>query len=417
MNNFTGFADAIIGLQWGDEGKAKIVDLLSKNYDYTIRVQGGANAGHTVVHKEKKFIFHLIPSSVLNENSISIIGNGVVFDPKVFVEELSALRSFDENIDKRIVISDKATLVLPIHRKIDTIRDEILKIGTTRRGIGPAYESKVARVAIKLFDLVTDDWLKKLKLLIKYYGYDPDGQEFKENKDFILKYKPYILPFLDDGERLVIKALSENKKILCEGAQGAGLDIDFGTYPYVTSSNTIISSIFSGGGIPLRSLKNVFGLFKIYCTRVGNGPFPTEIKDELADKIRDEGREFGSTTGRPRRIGWLDLPMIKYYARLTGTSHLILTKADIFLTLSSFKVCVAYQNNSTLNIIDEYPPASIHLHTPIYKEFKGFTGFDSKEFKDFIDFVESYLNLPIYMVSTGAEKDDYIILHPELYSI
>ncbi len=417
MNRDYGFADAIVGLQWGDEGKAKIVDLLSSNYDYTIRVQGGANAGHTVVHKEKKFIFHLIPSSVLNENSISIIGNGVVFDPKVFLEEISSLRNFDKNIDKRIVVSDKATLVLPIHKKIDIIRDEMLKIGTTRRGIGPAYESKVARVAIKLFDLVTDDWMRKLKTLIQYYGYDEEGEEYIENKNFIMKYKQHILPFLDDGERLVIKALSENKKILCEGAQGAGLDIDFGTYPYVTSSNTIISSIFSGGGIPLRSLRHVFGLFKIYCTRVGNGPFPTEIKDELADKIRGEGREYGSTTGRPRRIGWLDLPMLKYYSRLTGTSHLILTKADIFFSLQSFKVCVGYQNNATLEIIEEYPPASIHLHTPVYKEFKGFTNFDSTEFNDFIEYVEKYLNLPIYMISTGPEKEQYIIRHPDIYQI
>ncbi|NMC66605.1 MAG: adenylosuccinate synthase [Spirochaetales bacterium] len=415
MNSKLGYADAIVGLQWGDEGKAKIVDLLSQNYDYTIRVQGGANAGHTVVHKEKKFIFHLIPSSVLNEKSVSIIGNGVVFDPKVFLEELDSLRNFDKNIDKRIVISDKATLVLPIHKKIDAIRDEILKIGTTKRGIGPAYESKVARVAIKLFDLVADDWLKKLKLLIQYYGYDPDGKEFNENKNFILKYKPYILPFIDDSERMVIKALSEGKKILCEGAQGAALDIDFGTYPYVTSSNTIVSSIFSGGGIPLRSLRNVFGLFKIYCTRVGNGPFPTEISDELANKIRDDGREYGSTTGRPRRIGWLDLPMLKYYARLTGTSHLILTKADIFSNFPEFKVCVAYQNNSTLDVIEEYPPASIHLHTPVYKVFKGFTSFDSVEFKHFISFIEEYLNLPVYMVSTGPEKDEYLILKPDIY--
>ncbi len=412
-----GFADAIIGLQWGDEGKAKIVDLLSDKYDYTIRVQGGANAGHTVVHKEKKFIFHLIPSSVLNENSISIIGNGVVFDLKIFFEELDALKNFDKNIEKRIIVSDKATLVLPIHKKIDTIRDEILKIGTTRRGIGPAYESKVARVAIKLFDLVYDDWLKKLKLLIQYYGFDPDKEDFEENKEYILKYKSRILPFIDDGERLILKALSEGKKILCEGAQGAGLDIDFGTYPFVTSSNTIVSSIFSGGAIPLRSLRNVFGLFKIYCTRVGNGPFPTEIKDELADKIRNEGREFGSTTGRPRRIGWLDLPMIKYYARLSGVTHLILTKPDIFFILPNFKVCIGYQNNSTLNVIDEYPPASIHMHTPIYKEFKGFTNFYSKEFKEFINFVENYLTIPVYMVSTGPEKDQYIVLHPEIYEI
>jgi len=415
--DYNGFVDAIIGLRWGDEGKAKIVDLLSSNYNYTIRVQGGANAGHTVVHKEKKFIFHLIPSSVLNENSISIIGNGVVFDLKIFFEELSSLRNFDKNIEKRIVVSDKATLVLPIHKKIDAIRDEILKIGTTRRGIGPAYESKIARIAIKLFDLVTDDWLKKLKILIQYYGFDPDGEEFEENKNFILKYKTMILPFLDDGERLVVKALKENKKILCEGAQGAGLDIDFGTYPFVTSSNTIISSIFSGGGIPLRSLRNVFGLFKIYCTRVGNGPFPTEIKDELADKLRNEGREYGSTTGRPRRIGWLDLPMIKYYARLSGVSHLILTKPDVFFILPSYKVCVGYQNNSTLKTIDEYPPASIRLHTPIYEEFEGFTTFESREFKNFIDFVEKYLNIPIYMVSTGPEKNEYMVLHPELYKL
>ncbi|MFN3411155.1 MAG: adenylosuccinate synthase [Exilispira sp.] len=415
MNNQKGYVDAIVGLQWGDEGKAKIVDLLSHNYDYTIRVQGGANAGHTVVHKEKKFIFHLIPSSVLNENSISIIGNGVVFDPKVFTEELESLKSFDKNIEKRIIISDKATLVLPIHKKVDVIRDELLKIGTTKRGIGPAYESKVARVAIKLFDLVTEQWLQKLKLLIQYYGFDPDGEEFDENKNFILRYKNYILPFIDDGERLVVKALSENKKILCEGAQGAGLDIDFGTYPYVTSSNTIISSVFSGGGIPLRSLRYVFGLFKIYCTRVGNGPFPTEIKNEMAEKIRDEGREYGSTTGRPRRIGWLDLPMIKYYARLTGTSHLILTKADIFTGLQSFKVCVAYQNNDSLKIIEEYPPASIHLHTPVYKEFLGFNDFKSKEFKEFINFIEKYLSIPVYMISTGPEKDEYKILKPRIY--
>lgn len=412
MIDSKGYADAVMGLQWGDEGKAKIVDLISDkfNYDYTIRVQGGANAGHTVVHREKKFIFHLIPSSILNKKSISIIGNGVVFDPKIFFEELCALKSFDKDVDKRIFISDKATLILPIHKKIDITRDEILKIGTTKRGIGPAYECKVARVAIKLFDLITGDWVRKLKLLLQYYGID-DEDVFKENFKFIDQYVEKLLPFIEDSERLVFSVLKEGKSILCEGAQGAALDIDFGTYPFVTSSNTIISSVFSGGGIPIRSLRNVFGIFKIYTTRVGNGPFPTELNGELAEKIRINGAEFGSTTGRPRRIGWLDLPMIKYYSTLTGTTHLIITKADIFKGFESFKVCVGYQNNTTLQIIDDYPPASIHLHTPILQDFKGFEDFDSKEFLDFIKFIEDYTCLPVYIVSTGAERDQFILLN------
>ncbi|MCX8058697.1 MAG: adenylosuccinate synthase [Spirochaetes bacterium] len=407
-----GFADIVVGLQWGDEGKAKIVDFLSKRYDIVVRFQGGANAGHTVYKKGEKFVFHLIPSSILNENSIAVIGNGVVFDPEVFFDEINKLKNYTKDIEERIFISDKASIVLPVHKKMDSLRENKNPIGTTKRGIGPAYETKIVRVGLKLSDLFSNKLLEKFEILMDFFGFDRFSDEFKFNLEFINNYKNKLIKFVKNTEYFLNESLNKGKKILFEGAQGVSLDIDFGTYPYVTSSNTISSYSLVGSGVPFHYIKDVFGIFKIYTTRVGEGPFPVEMEKEVEEMIQKKGFEYGSTTGRLRKCGWLDLSQIKYNSMICGITKLILTKIDIFFGLEKFLVCTSYKNKFTGEIIEFFPVNSLESYEPQYLEFKGFNSIEDISFSNFINFLEKYLNIPIYIISKGQEEKDTLIVKP-----
>lgn len=414
-----GYCDVLIGLQWGDEGKAKIINLLSDEYDIVVRFQGGANAGHTVIYKGKKIIFHLLPSSLLNKNTIGIIGNGVAFDPKIFFEEIENISSIGINVEDRIFVSDKAILVLPINKKIDILKDEKAKIGTTKKGIGPTYSSKINRVGIKLFELYTKDYIEKIKSYLSISGIPKNDEEYKNNINFIEYYKNRLKKYIKITELFLNNAVKKGEKILFEGAQGSGLDIDFGTYPYVTSSNTIISSVISGAGINFRYIRKVYGLFKAYLTRVGNGYFPTQLDNETGKLLQMRGNEFGATTGRPRRCGWLDLNQIKYYVDINGITDLILSKIDILYNLKKIKICTGYRPKNNIenskfienlfkNFEYFYPVSYLQNFEPVYTEFDGFKDENDINFRKFINFIEKYVGVKIFLISTGAEKEKYL---------
>lgn len=406
-----GYADILVGLQWGDEGKAKIVDFLSKYYDIVVRFQGGANAGHTVYKNGEKFVFHLIPSSILNDKCIAIIGNGVVFDAEVFFGELERLEKYGVKIKDRIFVSDKATLVLPIHKKIDSIRENKNPIGTTKKGIGPSYETKIVRVGLKLADLYSDNVFEKFNILMEFFGFNKEDKEYKNNFDYILIYKDKLLNFIKNTEYFLNNSLKEGKKVLFEGAQGLSLDIDFGTYPYVTSSNTISSYALVGSGVPFKYIREVYGILKIYTTRVGEGPFPIEMDSDIESLIQQKGNEYGSTTGRLRKCGWLDLVQVKYNSMISGVTKLILTKIDIFFGLKKFYVCVAYKDKKTNEEINYYPVNNLENYIPVYREFEGFDSIDDINFRKFINFLEDFVGIKVYIYSKGPEEFDTIILN------
>jgi|YNPMSStandDraft_2_1061718.scaffolds.fasta_scaffold00002_97 adenylosuccinate synthase len=403
-----GYADILVGLQWGDEGKAKIVDYLSKNYDIVVRFQGGANAGHTVYKNGSKFVFHLIPSSILNPKTIAVIGNGVVFDPQVFFEEMDFVKKSLANVEDRIYISDKATLVLPVHKKVDVLRESKNPIGTTKRGIGPAYETKITRTALKLCDLYNSDFEKKFEVLMNFFGFEKNCDEYIENINFINEFKDRLKKYIIKTEYYLNKELQNGKKVLFEGAQGVSLDLDFGTYPYVTASNTVASYALVGSGVPYNYIKNIYGIFKIYNTRVGEGPFPTEMESKIEEVIQRKGNEFGSTTGRKRKCGWLDLQQIKYNCMISGVNKLILTKIDIFLNLEKFYVCYKYKDKRSNEVVDFFPVEELENFTPIYEEFAGFSSYKDKNFKLFIKYLEHKLNLPVVLLSVGPDDRDII---------
>ncbi len=405
-----GYADCLLGLQWGDEGKARFMDLLSsRDYSYAVRFQGGANAGHTVYHNSQKFVFHLIPAAVFNEKCISVIGNGVAFDPEIFESELNDLEKKGIKCKDRIIVSDKASIVLPIHKKCDAHREKKNPIGTTKKGIGPTYEAKVVRYGLKVYHLLDNSYKERLEILFDYLEKEKESDEFLENLEFLNKYASFVRPFVNETEIILNKALLEGKNILFEGAQAAALDIDFGTYPFVTSSNTLMSSITSGSGVSTRWIREVYGVSKSYLTRVGNGPFPTELDNSDGEKIRDLGKEYGATTGRPRRCGWLDLPMIKYYSMINGVSKLIITKVDIFYGFGDFKICTGYKHKETGEVVEYFPLTRLEEFKPIFEDIKGFDNVESKEFNDFINIIEKYLDIPVNMVSMGPEREDYSI--------
>lgn len=421
-----GYCDVLLGLQWGDEGKAKIINLLSDKYDIIVRFQGGANAGHTVIYQGKKVVFHLIPSSLLNPKTIGIIGNGVTFDPEVFFKELEDLKNLGVNTESRIFISDKAILVLPINKKIDSIKDKKNNIGTTKRGIGPTYSSKINRTGLKLFELYIPEFKNRIDNYLQSLGLNKSDKEYIENIEFINSYRDRLEQYIKVTELYLNQQLENGKKILFEGAQGSGLDIDFGTYPYVTSSNTIVSSIISGAGVSYKSIRKVFGLFKAYLTRVGNGPFPTELNDTTGQLLREKGNEFGATTGRPRRCGWLDLTQVNYYAKINGVTDLILSKADILYDFEKIYICIDYKikskdklqnvSDDELMIIDRlykeynnfFPVSHLEYFDPVYKEFKGFRDLNSDSFKNFIDYIEKFTKIKISLISTGPEKNEFL---------
>jgi len=414
--------DLLLGLQWGDEGKGKIVDVLTKEYDIIARFQGGPNAGHTLEFDGIKHVLHTIPSGIFHKNAMNVVGNGVVIDPVIFKKELDNLEKFNIDIESKLLISRKAHLILPTHRLLDAASEASkgkAKIGSTLKGIGPTYMDKTGRNGMRVGDLEFDDWKTKYRALankheamIDFYDVDIEYNleeleaEFCEGVETLKK-----LTFID-SEEYIFKAQAEGKKILAEGAQGSLLDIDFGTYPYVTSSNTTAAGACTGLGVAPNNIKRVLGIFKAYTTRVGSGPFPTELFDEDGATMAKVGNEFGATTGRPRRCGWLDLVALKYAVQINGVTELMMMKADVLSGFETIKVCTAYKykgeeiQHLPYNIEEEYV-------TPVYKEMKGWSQDLTKMSKsedlpanlnDYIAFLEQQLNVPIKIVSVGPDR-------------
>ena len=414
--------DLLLGLQWGDEGKGKIVDVLTKEYDIIARFQGGPNAGHTLEFDGIKHVLHTIPSGIFHKNAINVVGNGVVIDPVIFKKELDKLEKFNIDIESKLFISRKAHLILPTHRLLDAASEASkgkAKIGSTLKGIGPTYMDKTGRNGMRVGDLEFDDWKTKYRALadkheamIDFYNVDIQYNldeleaEFCEGVERLKK-----LTFID-SEEYIFKAQTEGKKILAEGAQGSLLDIDFGTYPFVTSSNTTAAGACTGLGVAPNNIKNVLGIFKAYTTRVGSGPFPTELFDEDGATMAKVGNEFGATTGRPRRCGWLDLVALKYAVQINGVTELMMMKADVLSGFDTIKVCTAYQYKGEKI---QHLPYSIEEEyvTPVYTEMKGWSEDLTKLSKaedlpatlnDYIAFLEEQLNVPIKIVSVGPDR-------------
>lgn len=414
---------AIIGSQWGDEGKGKITDLLALKSDVVVRYQGGNNAGHTIIVGTKKIVLHLIPSGILHPHALSIIGHGVVFDPDAFSKEMLDVENAGIKLtDKNLKISENATLITSYHKIIDAARESQgpVKIGTTGKGIGPAYEDKIARRALKLSDLRNIETLKlKLERLIQEKKvlfenlYKVEYPNVNSEAERLFELGKKITPFLDDTFSILDKAIIENKKILYEGAQGILLDVDYGTYPFVTSSSTSVGGIFTGAGIPGSTIQEVLGITKAYTTRVGEGPFPTELFDAVGEFIQTKGHEFGATTGRKRRCGWLDLPLLKYSVKASNITSLALTKIDILSGMDLLRVCVGYEYNGK-TIDCAYPGIDLTKAKPILKDLKPFNddfkGELSSELKTYIKMIEDYVGIPVGILAYGPERSEIIFL-------
>ncbi|HBS87272.1 MAG: adenylosuccinate synthase [Bacteroidetes bacterium GWF2_38_335] len=416
--------DVLLGLQWGDEGKGKVVDVLTPGYDVIARFQGGPNAGHSLEFNNIKHVLHTIPSGIFHRNSINIIGNGVVLDPMVFKKEVDKLVQLGVDATANLLISKRAHLILPTHRVIDAASEAAkgkTKIGSTLKGIGPTYMDKTGRNGMRVGDILSEKFEEKYKFLVekhmnilKQYDYSFNLKEFEEGWfegiETIKKFK------LVESEFLVNDYIKQNKRILAEGAQGTLLDIDFGTYPFVTSSNTICAGACNGLGIAPSSIDKVMGIVKAYCTRVGSGPFPTELENATGELLRKQGHEFGSTTGRPRRCGWLDLVALKYAIMINGVTELILTKIDVLDIFDSIYLATHYKVNG--KITDRLPYDLGEKIEPVYKEFKGWKQDISKikdfqdlpdELKVYIRFIESETGVPIKICSVGPDREQTII--------
>jgi adenylosuccinate synthase len=412
--------DVLLGLQWGDEGKGKIVDVLTTNYDVIARFQGGPNAGHTLEFDGIKHVLHTIPSGIFHENAVNIVGNGVVIDPVIFKAEIDALDSLNVDIRKKLLISKKAHLILPTHKLLDAASEKSkgkAKIGSTLKGIGPTYMDKTGRNGLRIGDLSAADFqdrydrlVTKHKHLLAAHDLDFDLTELESDwfKSIeVLKQFNHI-----DSEHYLHQAQKSGKKILAEGAQGTLLDIDFGSYPFVTSSNTISAGACTGLGIAPNSINEVYGIFKAYCTRVGSGPFPTELFDEVGEKIGRVGNEFGATTGRKRRCGWIDLPALKYAININGVTQLMMMKADVLSNLDHIKVCTHYKYNGELIDYmpfdaDEKSLEAVYTEIPAWNE--DLTSLESiseapKELMDYVHFLENELETPIKIVSVGPDR-------------
>lgn len=417
----------ILGAQWGDEGKGKIVDLLCKDYNIVARCQGGANAGHTIMYNGKKTVLHLIPSGILQDNTICVIGNGVVIDPIALLDEIKMLNDNNISVANRLIISQNAHLILPYHIAMDKAKESAVKstvIGTTGRGIGPAYTDKVARVGIKVFDILNENTLRekinknleeKNKILSAVYGITNSIDE-AAIENFINACKT-LKPYIADTAYFLNQAINDNKNIMIEGAQGALLDIDFGTYPFVTSSNTTSGGVCTGTSIPPTKITQIIGITKAYCTRVGNGPFPTEQKNEFGQLMAQKGNEFGSTTGRPRRCGWLDLVALKYSLMINGITDIALTKLDVLNDFNEIKVATKYITNGTAT--DQFPIRSEEIdkieveYTSLpgwKKDTTGIRTFEELpiEAQNYIKFIEDFTNVKVSFVSTSPDRNDTI---------
>lgn len=418
--------DLLLGLQWGDEGKGKIVDVLTKNYDIIARFQGGPNAGHTLEFDGIKHVLRTIPSGIFHKNSMNVIGNGVVIDPVVFVKELEGLDKYNLDYKKNLIVSRKAHVILPTHRLLDAASEASkgkAKIGSTLKGIGPTYMDKTGRNGIRIGDLELENWQDKYRALadkheamISFYNVDVQYDLADLEAEFFAAVETLKTLTFIDSEEYLHQAQKSGKTILAEGAQGSLLDIDFGTYPFVTSSNTTAAGACTGLGVPPNKVKDVFGIFKAYTTRVGSGPFPTELFDKVGEDMARIGNEVGAVTGRPRRCGWLDLVALRYAVQVNGVTQLIMMKADVLSGFETLKVCTAYNyKGETI----QHLPYNIEAEnvTPIYTEMKGWKADLTKmseasqlpqSLNDYIDFLEKELEVPIKIVSVGPDRKQTI---------
>lgn len=416
--------DVLLGLQWGDEGKGKIVDVLAPRYDVVARFQGGPNAGHTLEFDGIKHVLHQIPSGIFRASTRNVIGNGVVLDPIVFKAEIEKLSKYNLDVQANLFISKKATLIIPTHRLLDQAQEKAKgadKIGSTLKGIGPSYQDKIGRQGLRVGDVLASSFREKLKKLVDVH------QEILKHHDITFNWPELEAQFMDaveflktfkliDSEYFLNQELVAGSTILAEGAQGSLLDIDFGSYPFVTSSSTVSAGACTGLGVAPSRIGEVFGIFKAYSTRVGSGPFPTELLNAEGEAMRKEGNEFGSTTGRPRRCGWIDLPSLKYSIMINGVTQLLMMKADVLSIFPAIKVCTQYQlaNGS---VTDQVPYELIHERiTPIYEEVKGWhcnlkgLGEDElpRELMNYVEFLEARLSVPISLISTGPDRTQTI---------
>ena len=418
--------DVLLGLQWGDEGKGKIVDAITGSYDIIARFQGGPNAGHTIEFEGHKHVLHTIPSGIFNSNALNLIGNGVVVDPVIFENEINGLQKFNLDINSKLLISNRAHIILPTHKMIDASSEASKgkkKIGSTLKGIGPTYMDKTGRNGIRIGDLKSDNWTDKYNALKDKHltilsnfktkidlDLDKLEDDFMESIEILKKFN-----FIN-SEDFLNTSLISGKKVLAEGAQGSLLDIDFGTYPFVTSSNTTVSGACSGLGIAPNKIKNVIGIFKAYTTRVGSGPFPTELDNKIGNNIRKIGNEYGATTGRDRRCGWLDLVALKYSIIINGVTELNMMKADVLSGFDTIEICIAYNIDG---IKTDTLPFDLNLGDikPIYKSFKGWAQDISKinieedlpvELHNYISFIEDFVGVPIKLISVGPDRSETI---------
>ncbi len=412
---------AIIGAQWGDEGKGKITDLLAEKCDMVVRYQGGHNAGHTIWVNGQKTVLHVIPSGVLHPHCLSVIGHGVVLEPENFLAELTKIKNVTNVSPENLKLSSTATVITSYHKLLDAAREAQgpEKIGTTGKGIGPAYEDKVSRRGIKVKDLLDKDTLVRRlsngyaeKAILFKHLYQIEIPSIDSEVERLYKYGELLKDYVVDTFSLIDQKLSQGKRVLFEGAQGILLDIDYGTYPYVTSSSTAASGIYTGAGCPGKKLEEVIGVAKAYTTRVGEGPFPTELFDETGTQIQEKGNEFGATTGRKRRCGWIDIPLLRYSVKCSQLTSIALTKLDILSQISELKICYAYEVNG--KIVDcAYPGINLYNAKPLYKDFKPFTddfsgGKPSAELTTYISFIEEQLGIPVGIYAYGPDRSQIV---------
>ena len=419
--------DVLLGLQWGDEGKGKVVDVLTPQYDVISRFQGGPNAGHTLEFNNIKQVLHTIPSGIFRKNKINIIGNGVVIDPIVFKKEIESLKKIGFDISDNLFISKKAHLILPTHRLLDAASEQQkgeTKIGSTLKGIGPTYNDKIGREGLRVGDLLQHfeekykARIESHKLMLKeFFKYDYEKILEECEKEWFEGVEVLKSFGIVDSEHMINQLLQEGKSVLAEGAQGTMLDIDFGSYPFVTSSNTICAGACTGLGVAPSKIGNVYGIMKAYCTRVGMGPFPTELFDETGAKLREAGHEYGSTTGRPRRCGWLDLVALKYSAMLNGVTELIMMKADVLDQFETINICVGYEIDG--EVVEHFPYELTGDVKPIYVELPGWQTDLTKikhqnefpeELNNYITFIEEEMGIPVTIASVGPNREQTIML-------
>ena len=417
--------DVVLGLQWGDEGKGKVVDVLTPNYTVVARFQGGPNAGHSLHFGDKSFVLRTVPSGIFRDGSINIIGNGVVVDPVSLTEELQNIAAQGIPVKEKLLISKKAHIILPTHRMLDAASEAAKgksKIGSTLKGIGPTYMDKTGRNGLRFGDVLAEDFIdrynklksKHVEMLSQYEGFEYDVTEYEKTW---MEGIEYLRGFnFIDSEHVVNKYIDEDVPILAEGAQGSLLDVDFGTYPFVTSSNTVCAGVCTGLGVAPTKIGDVYGIFKAYCTRVGSGPFPTELFDEVGEELRRIGHEFGAVTGRPRRCGWLDLVALKYAVMVDGVTQLIMMKSDVMNDFDTIKVATAYRVDGEL--VDYFPYEVTGNVEPVYTEFKGWKSDICKvrcyedfpaEFKAYVEFIEKQTGVPVKIISVGPDRDETII--------